>query len=68
MASGIEVAGIEFIAGSDGRVLTYDVNTNTNYNPDAEQSAGRAGTDRSGPGALAAFLGDELAALRLQAA
>ena len=67
-AAGIEVAGIEFIAGSDGRVLTYDVNTNTNYNPDAEQAAGRAGTDRSGPGALAAFLGGELVALRSQAA
>lgn len=68
VAAGIEVAGIEFIAGSDGRVLTYDVNTNTNYNSDAEQAAGRAGTDRSGPGALAAFLGGELAALCSQAA
>ena len=67
-ASGVEVAGIESITGSDGRVLTYDVNTNTNYNPDAEHAAGRAGTDRSGPGALAAFLGSELATLRLQAA
>ena len=38
----------------------YDVNTNTNYNPDAEQRAGRAGTARSGPGAIAAFLGAEL--------
>ena len=59
--SGIDVAGIEFITGVDGRTLAYDVNTNTNYNPDAEQAAGRAGTDRSGPGALAAYLGRELA-------
>ena len=36
----------------------YDVNTNTNYNPEAEQRAGRAGTERSGPGAIAAFLGN----------
>ena len=67
-ASGIEVAGVEFIAGPDGRALAYDVNTNTNYNPDAERAAGRAGTDRSGPGALAAFLGGELATLRSRAA
>jgi len=61
-ANGTEVAGIEFIRAADGRVLTYDVNTNTNYNPEAEAKAGVAGTDRSGPGAIAAFLGAELAA------
>jgi hypothetical protein len=61
-ANGIEVAGIEFIRATDGRVLAYDVNTNTNYNPEAETKAGLAGTDRSGPGAIAAFLGAELAA------
>ncbi|TPG57478.1 alpha-L-glutamate ligase [Roseomonas nepalensis] len=59
-ANGVEVAGIEFIRTPEGRVLTYDVNTNTNYNPDAEAAAGLAGTDRSGPGAIAAFLGAEL--------
>lgn len=59
-ANGVEVAGIEFIRTPEGRVLTYDVNTNTNYNPDAEAAAGLAGTDRSGPGAIAAFLGTEL--------
>ena len=58
--SGVDVAGIEFITGVDGRTLVYDVNTNTNYNPDAEQAAGRTGTDRSGPGALAAYLGRAL--------
>lgn len=61
-ANGIEVAGVEFIEAVDGRVLAYDVNTNTNYNPEAELQAGVAGTDRSGPGAIAAFLGGELAA------
>jgi glutathione synthase/RimK-type ligase-like ATP-grasp enzyme len=60
-ANGTEVAGIEFIRATDGRVLAYDVNTNTNYNPEAEEKAGVAGTDRSGPGAIAAFLGAELA-------
>src|SRR5437868_3458889 len=41
-ANGIEVAGIEFISGIDGATHTYDVNTNTNYNPDAEARAGRS--------------------------
>jgi hypothetical protein len=67
-ANGIEVAGIEFIRGSDGRRLVYDVNTNTNYNPEAEAKAGLAGSDRSGTGAIAAFLGAELAASVTQAA
>jgi hypothetical protein len=64
----IEVAGIEFIRATDGRVLIYDVNTNTNYNPEAEKRAGFFGTDRSGPGAIAAFLGTELAASVARAA
>ena len=59
-ATGVEVAGIEFISDTDGRTLVYDVNTNTNYNPDAEARAGRTGTARSGPGAIAQFLGAEL--------
>jgi hypothetical protein len=66
-ATGIEVAGIEFITGTDGRTLVYDVNTNTNYNPDAEARANRTGTSRSGPGAIAEFLGGELNRLRLAA-
>lgn len=66
-ATGVEVAGIEFITGIDGRTLVYDVNTNTNYNPDAEARAGRAGTSRSGPGAIAEFLGKELIELRAAA-
>ena len=36
----IKVAGIEFIRDADGEIYTYDVNTNTNYNADAEQVAG----------------------------
>ncbi len=49
---GIEVAGFEFIETADGRLVTYDVNTNTNYNAGVEAVA-----PRSGPGAIAAFLG-----------
>jgi glutathione synthase/RimK-type ligase-like ATP-grasp enzyme len=59
-ANGIDVAGVEFIRHEDGRVLVYDVNTNTNYNAAAEEAAGLAGTVRSGPGALADFLAQEL--------
>jgi hypothetical protein len=62
--AGIDVAGVEFITDTIGRTLVYDVNTNTNYNPDAEARAGRIGTARSGPGAIAAYLGTELARLR----
>ncbi len=54
----IEVAGIEFIADTAGTVYTYDVNTNTNYNPDAEVRAGRSGMTT-----LARFLRAELSAL-----
>jgi hypothetical protein len=57
-ANAIGVAGIEFIGDVDGRVYTYDVNTNTNYNPDAETRAGRSGMEE-----LAAYLGSELARL-----
>jgi len=57
-ANGIGIAGIEFIADANGDLYTYDVNTNTNYNPDAERAAGV-----SGMRAIAAYLGRELAAL-----
>jgi hypothetical protein len=66
-SAGIEVAGIEFIADERGRSLVYDVNTNTNYNPDAEARAGLTGTARSGPGAIAEFLGAELHRVRAAA-
>lgn len=56
---GIEIAGFEFIESADGRVVTYDVNTNTNYNSVVEAQAGR-----SGPGEIARFLGRLLAQQR----
>ncbi|MCA1783944.1 MAG: RimK family alpha-L-glutamate ligase [Dermatophilaceae bacterium] len=49
--NGIEVCGIEFIESVDGRVLTYDVNTNTNYNAFIEEVA-----PRSAARALARYL------------
>jgi hypothetical protein len=51
----IGVAGIEFVTDSSGAVYTYDVNTNTNYNRDAESRAGR-----SAIATLARYLGAEL--------
>lgn len=66
--NGIEVAGIEMITDANGETWVYDVNTNTNYNPDAEAAAGLTDTNRSGMGALAEFLGAELASLRHLAA
>jgi len=49
---GLEVAGFEFIETTDGRAVTYDVNTNTNYNPDVE-----AVEPRSAARAVARYLG-----------
>ncbi|TCP57560.1 glutathione synthase/RimK-type ligase-like ATP-grasp enzyme [Tumebacillus sp. BK434] len=54
-ANGINVAGIEFIRNRDGEIFTYDINTNTNYNSDAEATAGIFGMK-----AVAEFLGAEL--------
>ena len=54
-ANDIGIAGIEFIVEKDGRALTYDVNTNTNYNPEAEARDGRLGMR-----AIASYLGDLL--------
>lgn len=39
-AQQIEVAGVEFIRDKQGKAYVYDINTNTNYNPEAEQKAG----------------------------
>ncbi|HYH13563.1 MAG TPA: hypothetical protein VD789_14485 [Thermomicrobiales bacterium] len=47
----LEIAGFEFIESADGRLVTYDVNTNTNYNPDVEAVA-----PKSGPGEIAHYL------------
>jgi hypothetical protein len=60
-ANAIEVAGIEFIRDAAGTPYTYDVNTNTNYNQDAETHAGRSAMT-----ALARFLGGELARVSAQ--
>jgi hypothetical protein len=54
-ANDIAVAGIEFVTDSSGAVYTYDVNTNTNYNREAEVRSGRSAMT-----ALARYLGDEL--------
>ena len=54
-ANGIEIAGIEFLTDASGEVYTYDVNTNTNYNPAAEAEAGKHGMK-----AIAKYLGREL--------
>ena len=54
----IHIAGIEFIVDKNGEPFTYDINTNTNYNSDAEKLAGI-----SGMGAIASYLGDEMAYL-----
>ncbi len=47
----LEVAGFEFIESADGRIVVYDVNTNTNYNPDVEAVA-----PKSGPAEIARYL------------
>ncbi len=51
----VDVAAFEFIVDGQGRSYTYDINTNTNYNDDAEERAGL-----SGMVALADFLAAEL--------
>ena len=38
--AGVGVAGIEFIEDEQGNIYTYDINTNTNYNSDAEAREG----------------------------
>lgn len=57
-AQGIDVAALEFITDEKGDVYTYDVNTNTNYNEDAEKEAGQFAMLE-----LAKYLKSELAAL-----
>lgn len=58
----IAVAGIEFIRNENGTLYTYDINTNTNYNSDAEEQAGKYGMLQ-----LAKFLGAELARQQVEA-
>jgi hypothetical protein len=53
---GIEIAGFEFIETTDGRMVTYDINTTTNYNAEVEAAAPRPALP-----AVAEFLGRLLA-------
>jgi hypothetical protein len=53
---GIEIAGFEFIETADGRMVTYDVNTTTNYNAGIEAIAPRPALP-----AVAGFFGRLLA-------
>ena len=53
---GVEIAGFEFIETTDGRMVTYDVNTTTNYNAEVEAAAPRRALPE-----VAAFLGRLLA-------
>jgi len=54
-ANGIEIAGIEYIINKKGEIYTYDVNTNTNYNSQAEKSS-----EIKGMKSIAKFLKEEL--------
>jgi hypothetical protein len=54
---GIEIAGFEFIETGDGRLVTYDINTTTNYNAAVEAAAPRPALQ-----AVTAYLGGLLAA------
>ncbi|WP_282852490.1 ATP-grasp domain-containing protein [Gulosibacter sediminis] len=58
-ANRIEVAGIEFMETVDGRRVVYDINTNTNYNPDVEAIA-----PASAAASLVRALGRDLDQLR----
>jgi len=60
---GIEIAGFEFIETVDGRIVTYDINTTTNYNPRVEAVA-----PRSAQRAVASYLGGLLERERRSAA
>ena len=46
---------VEFVTDKSGRHYRYDINTNTNYNSDAEDRSGLFGMQR-----LAEYLGGEL--------
>ena len=54
-ANGIEIAGIEYITDKKGDIYTYDVNTNTNYNSQAEKVS-----EIKGMKSIAKFLKEEL--------
>jgi len=54
-ANGIEIAGIEYVMDKKGEIYTYDVNTNTNYNSQAEKNS-----EIKGMRSIAKFLKEEL--------
>ncbi|UJL47720.1 alpha-L-glutamate ligase [Virgibacillus sp. NKC19-16] len=58
-ANDIKIAGIEFIQDKNGEIYTYDINTNTNYNSDAEAKSGKFGMLE-----VAKYLGEELKKVR----
>ena len=55
ISEGLDVAAFEFIVDEDGKAYVYDINTNTNYNSNAEQRAGI-----SAMAVLAAYLASTL--------
>lgn len=57
-ANDIHISGIEMIKDAAGNYYSYDVNTNTNYNSDAEAIAGKYGMKT-----IAKYLTDRLNAL-----
>lgn len=56
-AESIDIAGIEFVTGHDGRRYTYDINGTTNFNAGVESRHGK-----NGMGAIAVLCARELAA------
>ena len=62
-AEGLDVAAFEFVTDETGEAFVYDINTNTNYNSDAEARAGVFAMVQ-----LAAYLGDELEKTRARIA
>jgi len=57
-ANDIHIVGVEFIVDRPGEPFTYEINSHTNYNGEAEARAGC-----SGMGAIAEYLWCELAAV-----
>jgi hypothetical protein len=60
-ASGIQIGALEYITDSTGNDIIYDVNTNTNYNTEAEN---RSGQNYRGMYRIAEYLKQELTDLR----
>ena len=53
--NGIEIAGIEYVVDKNDTIYTYDINTNTNYNSQAEKNS-----EIKGMKLIAKFLKEEL--------